>query len=305
MLSLLLLATAAYADCTPYGADALVTDLQSLQLALRALDESSYNSTAEKLYKGLPCLTAAAPAPVFASAYRYIGTWYHLKGEDSTARRYYRSALEIDPNYQWDAGELDMDSPIRTLFDEERAHATDEAVLVRDHVLATGSTWTLDGRSLTKLAATTDRPHLLMKLGKDKAVEGIWVVDGNNFPPESYGSGTNTTPEVKAKKEKQVTKNVTTTSSVATIERKRPPEKTPLIILGAVGVAAAGGVYGYTFVTHKQFEEATTQADLDAKQSLTNALIVSSGGLLLVGLGVGYWGIVLDGGGAVGVSGQF
>jgi hypothetical protein len=72
-------APAARAECTqPYPGDQLVNDLQVLQLSMRNLDETTFASTGKRLDTGIACLTSAAPSPVFASAYRYIGAWQFL-----------------------------------------------------------------------------------------------------------------------------------------------------------------------------------------------------------------------------------
>lgn len=320
LAGMLLLVAAAWADCTPYASSQVVADLQTLQLSLRALDESSFSTAAERMDQGLHCLSSAVPAPVFASMYRYLGAYHHLKNDDATARKYFRTALEIDPAFEWDAADLDMDSPIRSIFDEERAHATDSAVAVVGKTFAAG-TYTLDGRAVTSVAATQERPHTLLKLNGDKTVASVWVFDGNAFPTDALVVGqsssaskttsttksTSTTKTSSSTSSSSVSKSTaaTTPGAVAKLERKRPPEKTPLIVGGVVGVVGAAALYGYTFVTHGEFEASHDPDEIEQLQTLNNALILTSGGLLLVGVGVGYWGIVLDGGGAVGVTTTF
>jgi hypothetical protein len=93
--------------------------------------------------------------------------------------------------------------------------------------------------------------------------------------------------------------------TVQKVERLRPPEKTPLMILGALGVAGAGGVYAMSFATRDQFDSATTTEDLEKARDLTNILVLTSGGVLVLGGVVGYYGIILDGGAGVGFAGHF
>jgi hypothetical protein len=60
----------------------------------------------------------------------------------------------------------------------------------------------------------------------------------------------------------------------------------------------AGGVYGIAWSSRQTFEAATTTAQLEAARDTTNLLVMASGGVFAVGLGVGYWGAILAGGGA-------
>jgi len=79
------------------------------------------------------------------------------------------------------------------------------------------------------------------------------------------------------------------------IQRMRPPLKTPLLIVGGVGVTAGIGLYVGSIITHGKFKKATTSADVLRLQGTTNSLVIASGACLLVGLGSGYAGIILDG----------
>lgn len=314
----------AYAECkAPYTSAELVNDLTSSQLALRNLDESTFDAAAGRLEAGVACVSNPVPAGVFASAYRYIGARRYLAKDIAGARRWFRTSLELDAGYQWDANELELDNPIREVFESERDSARTPPVKVEGRVLAqpAGSTYVLDGRPLTVAQATPDRPHVLQQVATaDKSVRGTWLLDGASFPDVALQDGAvaAATPEEQAKAEKAAKKqkpvkaekeriaNVEYTDSGAIkVERVRPAEKTPLMVIGAVAVLGAGGIYAASFVTHDQFEQSTTTQELLERQSLTNALVLTSGGVLLAGLGIGYWGIVLDGGASVGVTGQF
>ena len=68
---------------------------------------------------------------------------------------------------------------------------------------------------------------------------------------------------------------------------------------------AAAGLYGASFVSRGQFDEATTTSDLESARDLTNMLVVASGGTLAVGLSVGYIGIMMDGSPGLQFGGRF
>lgn len=300
-----------------YTGEQLVNDLQTLQISLRNLDEATFASAGKRLEAGVPCAGSPAPAPIFASAYRYLGAYHFLQKDEARARAWFRVALELDPTYEWDAGELELDSPMRKLFEEERMAPKVAAAPIEGRVLAepAGSRFLLDGRPLTEAAATPDRPHVLQQVGtSDRTVRGTWLIDGNAIPPQFLRDAAlvaDSPLEAEAKekerkrKERQVTTNAYGDDGVLKVERLRPPEKTPLMIAGALGILGAGGIYAATFATHDQFEAATTRAEAEEAQAMNNALILASGGVLLLGAGIGYWAIILDGGAGLGVGGHF
>lgn len=322
LVALVAPASARAACVQNYTSEVLVSDLTTLQLALRNLDETSFNAAGARLEIGLPCIGNPVPPMVFASAYRYIGAYKYLQNDMAGARRWFRTALELDPSYNWDANEVELDSPIRAIFEEERASTAIEPVKVEGKILAqpAGSTFAMDGRPLTAAAATPDRPHVLQQIATaDRSVRGTWVIEGNAIPEQllqdAVVAGPTAEEEQKAAKEKKKAGPVAKTEKIAQVEytdsgaikveRMRPPEKTPLLIVGATAIAAAGGLYAATFATRAEFEASGTTKELVQTQTMTNALVLASGGALLVGLGIGYWGVVLDGGASVGISGQF
>ncbi len=310
-------APAARAECTqPYPGDQLVNDLQVLQLSMRNLDETTFASTGKRLDTGIACLTSAAPSPVFASAYRYIGAWQFLVNNDPVAaRRWFRTSLEIDPTYAWDASELELGHPMREVFEQERQVAPTGLAPIEGKVInrPAGSTVTIDGRPLDEAAAMSDRPHIIQQIGSDRGVRGSWLIEGNAIPPQFLRDALAPVPveepvATKVKKPKKGSELLTQPSEglqVQTVDRVRPPEKTPILIAGVLGVLGAGGVYAASYAARSEFDQATTTEDLERTRDTTNMLVVTSGGVLLAGLGVTYWGIVLDGGAGVGVGGRF
>lgn len=350
----------AEAGCAaPYTGAALVKDLGSVASALRNMDDSAFSSAGKSLEAGLPCLDQTAPPQLYASAYRYIGAVHFLVDNDvAGAKRWFRSSLELEPTYQWDAQELDLGNPLRQAWEAERPNAQGEGTLVagKELVIPSGSAMLLDGRSLVEARATLDRPHLLQSaVVNSRHADGTWLFEGNAFPDEVLrtpapvavvedpkGKKPKTdpkaapkpvdpppvakaepkpkaTPVAKAepaakpepvskaepadKGEKGTTSKVAKTTAVTgqdgvqhmTVQRTRPKEKTPLIIVGGVGLAAAAGLYAYSWKVEQDFNKATTTDELERLQASNHAFVIASGASLLVGAGIGYWGVVLDG----------
>jgi hypothetical protein len=315
----------AHAGCDKaYTGEELIGDLQTLSMALRNLDEGTFLSAGKRLDAGIPCTGNPVPPPVFASAYRYLGAYAFLQGEHDRARRWFRTAMELDPTYQWDVQELEPENPMRQLFEEERDRAADPPEMLAGKVVnqPSGSSLTIDGRPFLSAGATVGRPHIIQQIAtSDRSVRGTFVIDGNAIPPQFLregvvvadgaatpdpgpGSDAAPPPPPKSKKAKAAAAAAAGDGPVK-LERLRPPEKTPLLVLGVAGIAGAGAIYATSYLTRQEFEGATTSEELDRYQATTNALVIASGGVLLVGAGIGYWGIILDGGAGVGVHGEF
>lgn len=284
-------------DCpSVYNSQQILTDLQTIQAALRAQDTVTFTPNAERLENSLGCMAVPVPPLVFASIYRYLGVLSYNRGDIEIARRWFRSSLELDPSYSWNEAELAMDNPLRGIFDEERNNLILDPVVVEGMQLieAAGSSFVIDGRPLTEAAATTERFHVIQQIGtSDRGVRATWTIAGNDFPPNLLVASTEaatTSTEVAP---------VMAQPEVIKVERIRPPEKTPLIIAGIVTGAAAGGLYTGAWLTRGNLATANTSAELAAIQSTTNLLVMASGGVLLVGLGLESWGVLLDGGGLV------
>ncbi len=280
----------ARAECTTsYVSGQLTEDLGQMTISLQQLDQQTFELAGNRLQLGLPCLKTAVPTGVFASAYRYLGVYHHLGGRMDDARRWFRSSLELDSTYDWDINDLPFDHPIRRTFEEERSNGVVDPVAVEGQVIApgAGATLLLDGRKLKKAAATMDRPHLLQVVGsEDGMVRQVFLIEGNAIPEQMMRAATDA--------------DVTTTPTfdrgrVELVQRNRPAAKTPLLVMGGVGLAAGVGLYTGSFITRQKFNKATRTDDLLKYRTTTNTLVIASGATFLVGLGTGYAGMVLGG----------
>ena len=70
-------------------------------------------------------------------------------------------------------------------------------------------------------------------------------------------------------------------------------------------MAGGLGMYVLSFSAHKQFEAASTTAELEQKRSLTNGLLMGAGGAVVLGSGLTYLGVMLDGGTGLRLHGMF
>lgn len=302
------------ACAAPYSTDTLAADLSAVQTALRTLDDAGFEAAGKRLEAGLVCLDRPVAPGVWSAAYRYIGAWHFLiPGDERTARRWFRSSLELDPAYAWDADEIDPAHPLRVVWEAERAVAAAEPVAVPDRAWAASggaARMFVDGRPSPTPAATLDRPHVVQRVrgsGPDATLEATWLVDGNLFPAELLAAPVVTAPPLPEPPDRTPPPDTADDlgfSSVSAV-RERPPAKTPLLIVGAAGVLAAGGVYALSWDARQDFDAATTGPDLRRLRDRTNTFVLASGATLVVGVGIGTWGVALDGGGRAVVSGRF
>jgi hypothetical protein len=263
----------------------------------------------------------ALPAQLFPNVYRMIGVGAFAGGKPDEAVKWWRTARELEPTFQWDVNDMDLGSPMYATYVSARdgEGTTPARIEGKDLNIPAGSHFLLDGRPLSAPAATPDRYHLLQQVADAGGVRASWVITGNGFPDRVLAEQVASLNEVKeeATKEKEKKKKEKkkgepqqlsggyTTDDVVTIQRERPPLKTPMLILGGVGVLAAGGLYAASYPAAASFEAAKTQEELDAARSRTNLLVVASVGTLAAGVGMEWFGIVLDGGGVVGMTVEF
>lgn len=271
-------------DCSaPYTESAMVADVAAVRDALRAMEDDAFDAAGRRLLAGLPCLDEV-PAPAsFAAAYRYLGAWtWILRGDEVGAARWFRASLELEPDHAWAADELPPGHPLLAAWDAERASLDLVRVSLSGSRLVGGqeASWRLDGRELAAPEATGGRPHVLQRAAP--APVSTWLIEGYRFPPGTVEP-----------------------TGEAAVTRRRPPERAPgepggsglrmpLLGASAVSLGTAGLAYGLAWVAHGDFEASTTTAEAERLRGRTNAWTVVAGGGLVLGCGLGTWGLVVE-----------
>ena len=123
MLSLLL--TTAFAQSgpacdAPISLDALVERLGTVETALRGSDFSAAGVNAEQLAADLVCVDTVLPNRVAQRVYRGIGAGLYVTGDEAVADQWLRTALEIEPTFQFGVTELPADHPLRGHLEDLR-----------------------------------------------------------------------------------------------------------------------------------------------------------------------------------------
>jgi len=291
----------------PYSADALLEDLAAVEAASQANEAEPAMQAATRLENGLGCLEEKLVTMLIGRSYRSIGAGYLVGGNETKARRWFRTAIEVDPGYMFGLGEYGNDHPVRMVYDELKMQPGGTPAQVEGQSFVEGPKFYLDGRKLDAPEAVPGRPHLLQRV--DEATTS-WVIDGNTFPSEVLTGGavadaSGPTKPAKPPKEPKTPKppkekkdkTAKSGSSGGTAVRVRPPEKTPLMIAGGALIAGAGGMFAGSIISRQGFDGITDDADaLRKAQKTTNRLYLGSFAVLAVGGGVLTYGIILDGG---------
>lgn len=261
------------ADCpTPYTLDNVLEDLTAIETAVRESDDAATAEAGKKMGAGLACLDEVLPALISARTYRAVGAGFLAGGDEASADKWLRTALEIDPTWEYGLQDVPEGHPLRPHFEELRREPATDPVAVENKVFGEGEYY-LNGRKISRPQARTDRYHVFQA---KTAVLATEVIEGNAFPesalvasePVADASGkpkkdkkpkekSAKAPKDKSKKgpkeEKQkvakapktrtkTVKNPDGTTKVITI-RKRPPEKIPLLIGGGAIIAGSGLLY--------------------------------------------------------------
>lgn len=309
----------ARAECSgTYTSDQLFEDLQVMSLALQGADNAALQATGARVEGGLVCMGEPLKPQLLASVYRMLGVYHARSDTPEEASLWFRVARELEPTFTWDVNELSQASTTYQLYEAARAYEGWEPELVVGQELnvPANSKLLIDGRPLGTASATLERYHLIQQVAADGSVRASWLVVGNDLPSPLLRVAAPTINEQKEvaertreeekrsrkQKEVEVLAGGYTTDEVIAVQRERPAAKTPLLIAGAASLLAAGGVYAASLPAREGFDEATTEAELYSARTLTNSLVLASGGVLLLGAGVGVTGVLLDGGGGVGLT---
>ena len=243
----------ARAECpAAYTPDQLTADLGAMTQSLRDLDEATFRATGARMEAELLCIRVQLSPQVYASVYRYIGAAHYLDKDYQVAGRWFRTALELDPTFEWDVNDLGTGHPLRGHFDAQRATAAAEPERLDGmQILApAGATLLLDGRPLKEAAATGGRPHLLQVVSpEDRSVRQSFLIEGAAIPETFLQSAAvaSTPADVSDGRKRnsggrggntQVLDEIAYGDiRVVQIQRVRPPAKTPLMVASSWAAA--------------------------------------------------------------------
>ncbi len=301
-----------------YDTGTLIDDLTVVEDSLRSGDAATAGAASDKMEANLGCLGEPIPYSIVGRIYRGIGTGKWMSGNEERGRQWFLTALETDPTFEYGTEDMSMDSPIRLMYLDLRVEA-DANPESMDASFQEGRIF-VDGGLTGSPTATLGRPHLVQQ---DLAgtLSG-WVIEGNAFPAELLGAAVVEAGPVEAdpretrRIQKEAERAARDAARIAGRQGDSPPpasgvtivrapEKTPLIVGGAVALAAAGGLFYASSITRSQFDEAKTEADARKARQSTNNLVIASAIVGAAGASALTWGIIVDQGPGFRIGGRF
>ncbi len=277
-------------DGALYTAENIIKDIGDMDSAIGEDNLVSIKTIGERMARDLLCMSTPAPPMVFATLYRHLGVYYHVMNNPQEGNRWFRSAIEIDPSFEWEPSVLPLDRAERQEFEQQRLIAGAEPDFLEDKIfsLPEGTILYLDGHMISEPSAVEERPHVLLLVQESsKNVEARYLIDGNNFPEVLLTEGS-----VNQEDAQKVEDDLL---AVKQVYRMRPAIKTPLLISSAVTLTAAASMYGVTTKTNASFyEKGKTYDEYKSIQRTNNNLVIGSVVSLVIGVGTGYTGALID-----------
>ena len=280
---------AAYAECEEtYVVSSVMSDIKKAKTALQDADDNILVVVGKDIESKILCLDGPllSNGQVFEKLYRIIGYGYYYSGQHSNAKKWFSAAQEALPSFRFSSDALE-DEELRRMYEDTRAERQEkqpvEGKLLQ---VPAGTKLYLNGNLITSSDFSKGQynyAYLISEVGGNIQVQARFSFE-DTFPEEIL---------------KNDDGSELYDASMQKVDRIRPPEKTPLMILGGVTTLAAVGLYGYTFKTNQDFEAATTPDDMRSIQSLNNNLIISAGVVGFVGFGLGYTGVLIDSNGGI------
>ena len=284
----LCLTNTAYAECEdPYAVSEVMADLKKAKQALKDADNSVLVSVGKNIEGKLLCLDAAllGNGQVFEKLYRYVGYGYYYKDNRDESKKWFSSAQEALPSFRYSTDALESEE-LRALYEDVRINRNEKTVIEGQSLqVPAGTKLYLNGNLISNAEFSKGQynfAYLLSEVGDNVQVQARFPFQ-DTFPEALLKEGMDDIYDASLKK----------------VDRIRPPEKTPLMILGGVSTLAAIGLYSYTYKTNQDFDSATTPDDLRNIQSFNNNLIITSGVVGFIGFGLGYTGVLIDSQGGI------
>lgn len=288
--------------------DGLLADLVRVEEGLRAGDTGVATGTAKAMEQSLPCLDSPLPGILVGRTWRAVASAYVVE-DAARARKWLRTAVDVDASFQYGIDELPARHGLLIAWNEMR-ETSGAPPVAGQGVFAVGQ-HVLDGRKLEAPRARPDAVHLY-QFNPGNNWQGA-VIDGVAFPTWGVVVPTPVVEKGKSKADVPVAKappvapqekesrdarppvqpSPSSGGSAVVLQRQRPWEKTPLMVAGGVGVAAATTLYWVSSTQRARFDDATTLGDAQAARDTTNALVLGSVAVLAVGAGTLTWGVVL------------
>jgi hypothetical protein len=192
------------APCTEvYTIDSLLADMVAVEGSVRTGDNAQAGATAAKLEAGLACTDEILPGMILGRAMRGIGAGLTVAGETDRGTRWFRSALNLEGNFEYGLQDLPAEHVVRDVYGDVRQDLEEGTSSTVSKPLREGTTVVVNGRKVSTASVDTKAMYLVQV---DGDAFQSYVVEGDAFPeaalPMAVATKTAKTKKSKGKSSK-------------------------------------------------------------------------------------------------------
>jgi hypothetical protein len=263
------------AACEPVHASDLGAIARDGEAGVADLDVDGVASAVARLDAALPCVVDRLEPTDVAAVHRLRAFGYFVAGDIPTAREAFGAARGADPAWVLDDRLAPPGTQLREVFNTASLDVATEAV-----PLPSSTALYVDG--IRTAERSIDRPALLQLVSAEgRVLDSVWLPDDQPIPDWSRFAAAVVPQTALGPARDGAQARATTAGSRSALG---------WWIGGGVAVAAAAGMYGWALVDHSAYvdlDSGLNESELSALRSRTNTKVLASGGLGVIGLGLG------------------
>lgn len=266
LVALLALPGVGAADCTPTVPADLRGPLADGESGVVELEEDAVSDAVARLDAGLRCLTEPLAPVDVAAAHRLHAYGAFVRGDAGDARAAFGAARGADPAWVIPERLAPPGTPLRDLFNTASLDVATESVAIPP-----GTSLWIDGVRTTE--RPLERPAVMQLLSSaGRVMESVWLTEDQPMPDWSRHA------EVLAG---------LSVGQPAPVAHRNPA---PWWIAGGAAILAGAGVYSWAVIDHGTYvdlDNGLDEAGLSSLRARANTKVATSGGLGVVGIGLG------------------
>lgn len=266
LVALLTLHPSRAADCTPATLADLRAPLADGEAGVVDLEEDAVSAAVARLDAGLRCITEPLAPVDVAAVHRLHAYGAFVQGDAADARATFGAARGADPAWVIPERVAPPGTPLRELFNTASLDVATESVPIPP-----GTSLRVDGVRTTE--RPLERPAVMQLLSSSgRVLESVWLTEDQPMPDWSRHAEVVAGPSVRH----------------AAPSAHRSPAA--WWIAGGVAILAGAGVYSWAVIDHGTYvdiDNGLDEAGLSSLRARANTKVAVSGGLGVVGIGLG------------------
>lgn len=263
LVALLALPFGRAADCTPSTLVDLRGPLADGEAGVVELEEDAVHAAVARLDAGLRCLTEPLAPVDVAAVHRLHAYGSFVRGDAADARATFGAARGADPAWVIPERLAPPGTPLRELFNTASLDVATESVAI-----PMGTSLLIDG--VRTAERPLERPAVMQLLSSSgRVLESVWLTEDQPMPDWSRHA------------------EVVVASHVGPGAHRSPAV---WWIAGGAAILAGAGVYSWAVIDHGTYvnlDNGLDEAGLSALRTRANTKVAISGGLGVVGIGLG------------------